>query len=95
MLYKLGLWLVSRHERKLYEEPKQRNGLLRFRPEPGQLDIDGLRMKIMPAIGGKVIEFSRYDERNDRDVVVAYIIPEDKEFSEEISRIIIMESLRG
>lgn len=59
------------------------------------LESIGLNMKLINAVGGKIIEFSRYDERTDRSSKSIYVIADEKDFTLELSRIIDMEAFRG
>lgn len=47
------------------------------------------------AVGGKVVEFRRYDRRTDRSDHTIYVIGSDQDFGERISKIATMESLKG
>ena len=53
-----------------------------------------LQFKIYNAIGGKVVEFSRYDRKNDRSFHDIYIIGKDEDFGEKISKIAMLEVLK-
>jgi len=46
------------------------------------------------AIGGKVVEFSRYDRMKDRHFHDIYIIGKDEDFGEKISKIAMLEVLK-
>lgn len=53
-----------------------------------------IRFVVYNANGGRVVETHRYDRKNDRNVQNLYVITNDKEFGNEIDKIITMESLR-
>jgi hypothetical protein len=53
-----------------------------------------LSFKIYPAIGGKVVEFSRYDRQKDRNFHEIYIISKDEDFGEKIAKIAMLENLK-
>ena len=53
-----------------------------------------LQFKIYSAIGGKVVEFSRYDRKIDRHHHDIYIIGKDEDFGEKIARIAMIENLK-
>ena len=53
-----------------------------------------LQFKIYSAVGGKVVEFSRYDPKTDRHDRQVYIIGKDEDFGEKIAKISMLESLR-
>jgi hypothetical protein len=46
------------------------------------------------ANGGKIVEASRYDNNRDNEVIKLYIIEENADFTESLSRIVTMEYLR-
>jgi hypothetical protein len=47
------------------------------------------------AVGGRVVEFARYDDRHERTHHSVYIIAEDQEFGSRIAKIATMEALKG
>lgn len=53
-----------------------------------------LQFKVYNAIGGKVVEFSRYDRKNDRSFHDIYIIGKDEDFGEKIAKIAMLEVLK-
>jgi hypothetical protein len=53
-----------------------------------------LQFKIYNAVGGKVVEFSRYDRKQDRHHHDIYIIPKDEDFGTKIAKIAMLESLK-
>lgn len=53
-----------------------------------------LSFKVYSAIGGRVVEFSRYDRNNDRSHHQVYIIGKDEDFGEKIAKIAMLESLK-
>ena len=66
-----------------------------------QLDADGidlpeggLNIQVKGAIGGKIVIFRTYDERNDRNCYSTYLIPDNENFQESLGKIITMESLK-
>jgi hypothetical protein len=56
---------------------------------------EGLRLRILPAQGGHVIEFRNYDSIKDRNNTVLHLITSDENFSERLAHIITMELLRN
>jgi hypothetical protein len=54
-----------------------------------------LHFKVYNAIGGKIVEFSRYDRRQDRHEHQTYIITQDQDFGERIAKIATLESLKN
>ena len=53
-----------------------------------------LQFKVYSAVGGKVVEFNRYDPKTDRNDRQVYIIGKDEDFGEKIAKISMLESLR-
>ena len=53
-----------------------------------------LQFKVYSAVGGKVVEFNRYDPKTDRNDRQVYIIGKDEDFGEKIAEISMLESLR-
>ena len=58
------------------------------------LDTSGIHFKVLPGYGGIAIEATYYDAPNERDIITLHIIPEGSELSEELAKIITLESLR-
>jgi hypothetical protein len=52
-----------------------------------------MRFNVFSAIGGKIIEVRRYDERTDTSIQNLYIIHNDDDLAEQISHIMAMEYL--
>ena len=53
-----------------------------------------LQFKIYNAIGGKVVEFSRYDRKSDRHHHDIYIIGREEDFGAKIAKIAMLETLK-
>ena len=53
-----------------------------------------LNFKVYSAVGGKIVEFSRYDPKSDRHERQMYIIGRDEDFGEKIAKISTLEILR-
>ncbi len=53
-----------------------------------------LNFKVYSAVGGKVVEFRQYDRHKDRNFHQTYIITNDQDFGERISKIATMEILK-
>ncbi len=61
----------------------------------GALDSDAnLNFSVYNAIGGKVIEFRRYNKSTDKNHYTMYVISKDDDFGEKISKIATLESLK-
>ena len=53
-----------------------------------------LQFKVYNAIGGKVVEFTRYDRQKDRAFHDIYIIGRDEDFGAKIAKIAMLENLK-
>jgi hypothetical protein len=53
-----------------------------------------LQFKVYSAVGGKIVEFTRYDRKSDRHDHQVYIIGKDDDFGEKIAKISTLEVLR-
>ena len=73
---------------------KYSNGLVSVAEERGLSNSNGIRLEFYKANGGYVIETRKYDRRKDENNVQLYLITEDQVLSDELSKIITMESLR-
>jgi len=63
----------------------------------GSRDVNSdptLQFKIYNAIGGKVVEFSRFDRQKDRHFHDIYIISKDEDFGAKIAKIAMLESMK-
>lgn len=63
----------------------------------GRANVDSeptLQFKVYSAVGGKIVEFSRYDPKSDRTDRQIYIIGKDEDFGEKIAKISTLEVLR-
>lgn len=59
------------------------------------LDSDAtLTFTVYNAIGGKVVEFRRYDRRTDQSDHSVYVISKDEDFGEKISKISTLEVMK-
>jgi hypothetical protein len=54
-----------------------------------------LNFKVYNAVGGKIVEFSRYDRKSDRHEHQIYIIGKDEDFGEKIAKISTFEVLKN
>ncbi len=58
------------------------------------LSSQGFRLNVYGASGGTIIETTKYDRKHDENRHSLYVITEDKNLGEELSKIITMEQLR-
>jgi hypothetical protein len=89
-------WENARQEQDCYPSPKMSRGNS-VSTISGRANIDSeptLNFKVYSAIGGKIVEFSRYDPKTDRHDRQMYIIGKDEDFGEKISKISTLEVMR-
>jgi hypothetical protein len=93
---KKALWRWTYQGRELDEEnAKVSRGLVTSRDSEAVCNDDPiLNFKVYSAVGGKVVEFRRYDRHKDRNDSTTYIITNDQDFGERISKIATMEKLK-
>ena len=75
---------------------KKRRGLVASAGFGSDMDLPegGLNIQVKSAIGGKIVIFRSYDDRNDRNVYSTYLISDSENFQESLGKIITMESLK-
>lgn len=80
-----------------YEEncTQPSNRLISRAEEAACSDDPILNFKVYSAVGGKVVEFRRYDRRSDRNETQTYIITNDQDFGDRIAKIATMENLKS
>jgi hypothetical protein len=84
---------ASQEQADCYSSPKMSRGLNAV----GTRDVGSdptLQFKIYNAVGGKVVEFSRYDRKSDRHDHDIYIIGKNEDFGEKIAKIAMLECLK-
>jgi hypothetical protein len=94
--FKKLLWRWTYQGRELEEDnSKMSTGRLISRAEEAACSDDPiLNFKVYSAVGGKVVEFRRYDRRNDNNDTTTYIITNDQDFGDRIAKIATMEQLK-
>lgn len=84
-------WDKASREQDCYATPKLASNTISGR------DVNSdptLQFKVYNAIGGKVVEFSRYDRHKDRSFHDIYIISKDEDFGAKIAKIAMLEVLK-
>jgi len=56
---------------------------------------ENLNITITNANGGKIVAFRRYDHKTDRHDNKIYVVPDDHNFTEELGKLITLESMRN
>ena len=66
-------------------------------PSPSSVGRDTavLSFEIYSAVGGQIVEFRRTDKNNDRTKFTRYIITDDQDIGDRISKIVTMEALKS
>jgi hypothetical protein len=57
-------------------------------------DESVITFKIYGANGGKIVETSRYDDKKDNESIRRYVIGEDADLTESLSKIVTLEYMR-
>ena len=71
------------------------NKLISTKSDTASIDSDPiLHFKVFSAVGGKIVEFRRYDRKTDRNDCQVYIIGKDEDFGEKIAKISTLEVMR-
>jgi hypothetical protein len=75
---------------------KKRRGLNIMPSTMSDMDLPegGLNIQVKSAIGGKIVIFRSYDDRNDRNLYSTYLIPDTEQFEQSLGKIITMETLK-
>ncbi len=94
--FKKILWRWVSEGQEIEEcSAKQRRPQLVASEDPESVGGDPiLNFKVYSAVGGKVVEFRQYDRHKDRNFHQTYIITNDQDFGERISKIATMEILK-
>lgn len=88
-------WAQQGHNYVEVDSMKSANRLVARDESTACSDDPILNFKVYSAVGGKVVEFRRYDRRSDRSDTTTYIITNDQDFGERISKIATMENLKS
>ena len=86
-------WDKASREQDCYPSPKLSRGMNAVSTRDVGSDPT-LQFKVYNAIGGKVVEFSRYDRKQDRNFHDIYIIGKTEDFGEKIAKIAMLEVLK-
>jgi len=86
-------WDKAGREEDCYPTPKLSRGMNAVATRDVGSDPT-LQFKIYNAVGGKVVEFSRYDRKSDRHDHDIYIIGKNEDFGEKIAKIAMLECIK-
>ena len=84
-------WDNARQEQDCYASPRLASNSINIQVVNSD---PTLQFKVYNAIGGKVVEFTRYDRKNDRAFHDLYIISKNEDFGEKIAKIAMLEVLK-
>ena len=84
----------ARQGREYEEDCKEPSRLISTAECASINDDPVLNFKVYTAVGGKVVEFRRYDRKSDRNDSTTYIITNDQDFGDRITKIATMEKLK-
>ena len=87
-------WDKAKQEQDCYPSPKLSRGNTISTAGRDVNSDPTLQFKIYNAIGGKVVEFSRYDRKQDRNFHDIYIIGKNEDFGEKIAKIAMLEAFK-
>jgi hypothetical protein len=77
------------------EEMEISNKLIASRDVEAVSDAEPiLNFRVFSAVGGRVVEFRQYDRQKDRTHTQTYIITNEQDFGERISKIATIESMK-
>ena len=82
-------------DRKLKNQRLEKASLSTRDDQPRPIDQYGLNFNVYRATGGYVIDVRQYDHKNDRNKNSLHIVTEDMDLGAEMSKIIIVETLRS
>lgn len=95
---KQALGVESDHlEEDVYQpitSSKQRRNTIVSRRDDMELPDGGLNIQVKSALGGRIVIFRNYDERNDRNLYTTYLIHDGENFESSLGKIITMESMK-
>lgn len=83
-------WEQSRMENKMYG-----NEVAIADSSDTMMGDPVLHFKVYPAVGGRIVEFRRYDRSRGNSETTSYIITEDQNFGERIAKISTIENLKA
>lgn len=90
-------WVNEANEINISEDysPTRKSPLIGNRVHGSTLDSDAqLTFTVYNAIGGKVVEFRRYDRKTDRSDHSVYVIGKDEDFGAKIAKISMLEVMK-
>lgn len=59
------------------------------------IDAEGYTLKVYPARGGRVIQYYKYDRKNDRQYTSLYVISDSEDLGDAVKNIVVEQALQG
>ena len=59
------------------------------------IDAEGYTLKVYPARGGRVIQYYKYDRKNDRANTSLYVISDSEDLGDAVKNIVVEQALQG
>lgn len=89
-------WLKSKLRSWIFEEGvvEQTKSSRLISSRDREIDHHGMNFTIMSAVGGHIMQYSQYDEKNDRHDRRLHIINSEQDLGQSIAHIITYEMLR-
>jgi len=88
-------WLRRKLRNWIFEEDEVETSSSRsISSRDREIEGNGMNFTILSAVGGYVMQYSQYDEKNDRNDRRLHIINSDQDLGQSIAHIITYEMLR-
>jgi hypothetical protein len=59
------------------------------------IDADGYTLRVYPARGGRVIQYHKYDRKQDRANTSLYVISDSEDLGDAVKNIVVEQALQG
>jgi hypothetical protein len=92
--HKLRDWLNSEDSDRLYKS-RGRNIAEPMSVSSDNIDADGYTLRVYPARGGRVIQYHKYDRKQDRANTSLYVISDSEDLGDAVKNIVVEQALQG
>jgi hypothetical protein len=89
--HKLRDWLNS-YDNRVY---KSRGIAEPVSVSSDNIDADGYTLRVYPARGGRVIQYHKYDRKQDRANTSLYVISDSEDLGDAVKNIVVEQALQG
>lgn len=79
--------------RRIYAGTTKGTSVNQLKDNRTEIEARGITLRIIPGTGGIAIETSYYLNRSDEYKTALFVIPDDKDLGEELSKIITIQSM--